>query len=29
VLIWDGVPRVSLFASTYEIMDRQSLLFGG
>ncbi len=29
VVIWDGVPRVGLFASTNEIMDRQSLFFGG
>jgi hypothetical protein len=29
VVIWDGVPRVGVFASTNEIMDRQSLFFGG
>ena len=29
VVIWDGVPRVGMFASTNEIMDRQTLFFGG
>jgi hypothetical protein len=29
VLIWDGVPRIGMFASTNEIMDRQSFFFGG
>lgn len=29
VVIWDGVPRLGVFASTNEIMDRQSLFFGG
>jgi len=29
VVIWDGVPRLGVFASTNEIMDRQSFFFGG
>jgi len=29
VVIWDGTPRLGLFATTNEIMDRQSLFFGG
>jgi Tol biopolymer transport system component len=29
VVIWDGTPRLGLFASSNEILDRQSLFFGG
>jgi len=29
VVVWDGTPRLGLFASSNEIMDRQSLFFGG
>jgi Tol biopolymer transport system component len=29
VVIWDGVPRLGVFAATNEILDRQSLFFGG
>lgn len=29
VVIWDGVPRLGVFASTNEILDRQTLFFGG
>ena len=29
VVIWDGVPRLGIFASTNEIMDRQTLFVGG
>lgn len=29
VVIWDGTPRVGMFAASNEILDRQSLFFGG
>ncbi|HET6350100.1 MAG TPA: hypothetical protein VFH88_13555, partial [Candidatus Krumholzibacteria bacterium] len=29
VVIWDGTPRLGAFASTNEVLDRQSLFFGG
>lgn len=29
VMIWNGTPRLGMFASTNEILDRQSLFFGG
>jgi hypothetical protein len=29
VVVWDGTPRFGLFASSNEILDRQSLFFGG
>lgn len=29
VVIWNGTPRLGLFASTNEILDRQTLFFGG
>ncbi|HXV14822.1 MAG TPA: hypothetical protein VEC56_11510 [Candidatus Krumholzibacteria bacterium] len=28
-LIWDGTPRLGLFVASNEILDRQSLFFGG
>jgi hypothetical protein len=28
-VIWSGTPRIGLFATTNEIMDRQTLFFGG
>jgi hypothetical protein len=29
LLVWDGTPRAGLFVATNEILDRQSLFFGG
>lgn len=29
VVIWDGTPRLGIFTSANEVLDRQSLFFGG